>query len=61
MQKSQVLLALLLLFLGLILCAFSLIVSAAVIQVLRSIGQTWMLPLTDGLAETHASMALLAA
>lgn len=61
MRKSQVLLAVLLLFLGLILCAFSVIVVFAVIQVVRSIGQVWLGPLTAGAAETHAGIALLAA
>ena len=61
MRKSQVLLAALLFFLGLILCAFSVIVVFAVIQVVRSIGHVWAFPLTAGVAETYVGMALLAA
>lgn len=61
MRKSQVLLAVLLLFLGLILCAFSMVVAAAIFQVVRSIGQTWILLPTGGAVETHAVVAILAA
>ena len=61
MRKSQVLLAVLLLFLGLILCAFSVIVVFAVIQVVRSTGQVWVFPLSGGAPETHAGIALMAA
>lgn len=60
-RESQLLLAVLLLFLGLILCAFSIIVIGAVIQVLRSTGQAWMFPLIGGPAETHVTIVLLAA
>lgn len=61
MRKSQVLLAILLLFLGLILCAFSMIVIFAVIQVVRSIGQVRVFPLTGDVADTSPGIALLAA
>ena len=50
MRKSQLLLAVLLLFLGLVLCAFSVIVVFAVIQVVRSSGQVWVFPPTGGAA-----------
>lgn len=61
MRKSQVLLAVLLLFLGLILCAFSMVVIFAVIQVVRSIGQVRVFSLTGGTADAPAGIALLAA
>ena len=61
MEKSRVLLAILLLFLGLILCAFSVIVIFAVIQVVRSIGQAWVFPPYGGLAATCASVTILTA
>ncbi len=57
MNKSRVLLAILLLILGLILCAFSAIVVFAVIQVVRSIGQVWVLPLHDHVAATYMGVA----
>jgi len=61
MRKSQVLLAVLLLLLGLTLCAFSMVVAFAVIQVIRSIGEVWVSPLRGGAAEIHAAIAFLAA
>ena len=61
MEKSRVLLAILLLVLGLILCAFSAIVVFAVIQVVRNIGQAWVLPPFGDVVATRASAAPLIA
>lgn len=60
MGKSKLLLAILLLVLGLILCAFSVVVTFAVIQIVRSIGQAWVFPLHGDVEETLANMVLSA-